>query len=188
MLFRSRKPNPPNWGALKITMQQFYRPSGESTQKRGVLSDIVLPSITSQMDVGEADLDYALDFDQVRSTLSDKDKYNMVDANVLAMLRERSASRRNESADFQKLGDNIRRYREHKERKSVTLNESGSWNNAASGTQIKRKRRNCRTSSNWTVRCSHGISIRTRSWRSRWTTWSCCTTTTTTWLMSLSVP
>ena len=30
-------------GALKVTMQQFYRPSGESTQKRGVLADIELP-------------------------------------------------------------------------------------------------------------------------------------------------
>ena len=31
-----RIPNPPNLGALKITMQQFYRPNGDSTQKRGV--------------------------------------------------------------------------------------------------------------------------------------------------------
>jgi carboxyl-terminal processing protease len=48
--------NPPNtYGALKITMQQFYRPSGESTQLRGVLADLVLPSLSDKMDVGESD-------------------------------------------------------------------------------------------------------------------------------------
>ena len=53
-----RIPNPPNLGALKITMQQFYRPNGDSTQKRGVLADVELPSITDHLDVAEADLDY----------------------------------------------------------------------------------------------------------------------------------
>ena len=33
--------NPPDLGALKLTMQQFYRPNGDSTQKRGVLADVV---------------------------------------------------------------------------------------------------------------------------------------------------
>ena len=56
---------PKNFGALKVTMQQFYRPSGDSTQKRGVLADVVLPSISDQMDVGEADLQHALEFDQI---------------------------------------------------------------------------------------------------------------------------
>ncbi|MCA9164966.1 MAG: PDZ domain-containing protein, partial [Planctomycetales bacterium] len=41
----------PNLGALKITMQQFYRPNGDSTQKRGVLADVVLPSLTNEMPV-----------------------------------------------------------------------------------------------------------------------------------------
>ncbi len=33
-------PNAPQLGALKITMQQFYRPDGDSTQNRGVLADV----------------------------------------------------------------------------------------------------------------------------------------------------
>src|SRR6185295_11971288 len=40
---------PPNLGALKITMQQFYRPNGDSTQKRGVVSDLPLPFITNHI-------------------------------------------------------------------------------------------------------------------------------------------
>ncbi len=58
-----RRPNA--LGALKITTQQFYRPDGDSTQKRGVLADIELPSLTTHLDVGEADLDYPVDFDKV---------------------------------------------------------------------------------------------------------------------------
>ena len=57
--------NPPDLGSLKLTVQQFYRPSGDSTQQRGVLADIVLPSLTDHYDVSEADLDYPVAFDKV---------------------------------------------------------------------------------------------------------------------------
>jgi carboxyl-terminal processing protease len=116
-----RVPDPPNLGALKITMQQFYRPNGDSTQKRGVLADIPLPSLTSQMDVGEADLDFAIDFDQVQPAPFKKDK--LVSRELVNELKNRSAARQKTSEDFAKLLKNITRYREQKDRKSVTLNE-----------------------------------------------------------------
>jgi carboxyl-terminal processing protease len=116
-----RVPDPPNLGALKITMQQFYRPNGDSTQKRGVLADVSLPSLTSQMDVGEADLDYAIEFDRVNSAKFDK--MNKVNLDLLGELRARSTARRDQSADYQKLMRNIRRYKDQKDRKYVTLNE-----------------------------------------------------------------
>ena len=34
--------NPPDLGSLKLTVQQFYRPNGDSTQQRGVLADIAV--------------------------------------------------------------------------------------------------------------------------------------------------
>ncbi|MCO6458635.1 MAG: carboxy terminal-processing peptidase [Pirellulaceae bacterium] len=111
----------PNMGALKITMSQFYRPNGDSTQKRGVLADIVLPSLTNHMDVSESDLDYALEFDQVPAV--SYDKYNMVDEALLNKLRSSSLERRRGSTDFAKLLQNIDRYVEQKERKSVNLKE-----------------------------------------------------------------
>ena len=64
-LFGVSPPPGDSLGALKITMQQFYRPDGASTQRRGVLADVELPSITIDLDVGEADLDYPLPFDKV---------------------------------------------------------------------------------------------------------------------------
>jgi carboxyl-terminal processing protease len=119
-LFRAI-PNPPNLGALKITMQQFYRPNGDSTQKRGVLADIVLPSLTDHMDVSEADLDYALAFDQVPAARFKR--VDLVNKDVVEELKKDSAERRAKDAEFQKLLKNIDRYVEQKAKKKITLNE-----------------------------------------------------------------
>jgi carboxyl-terminal processing protease len=115
-----RIPDPPNLGALKITMQQFYRPKGDSTQKRGVLADVALPSLTSEMDVGEGDLDYAIEFDRVGAV--DFPKYDMVNVELLTELRARSQARRQSSDDWEKRTKDIERYRQQKERDYVTLN------------------------------------------------------------------
>ncbi len=116
-----RIPNPPNLGALKITMQQFYRPDGDSTQKRGVLADISLPSITDQMDVSEADLDYAVEFDKINS--AKYQRYHMVSPEIVQELTTRSHARIAESEEFAKLQRNIERYLDQKARKKVALNE-----------------------------------------------------------------
>jgi carboxyl-terminal processing protease len=102
-------------------MQQFYRPNGDSTQKRGVLADVDLPWLTNEMDVGEADLDYAVEFDRIPAAPFRKNDF--VNPKLLTELKARSVARRNESEDFQKLDKNIRRYREQKDKKVVTLNE-----------------------------------------------------------------
>jgi carboxyl-terminal processing protease len=113
-------PDPPNYGALKVTMQQFYRPNGDSTQKRGVLSDVELPSITSHMDVGEADLPFAIEFDRIR--LAQHASYERVTGDLVEELRSLSKQRVAAVPDFQKLVRNIERYRQQKDRKFVTLN------------------------------------------------------------------
>ncbi len=113
--------NPPNLGALKITMQQFYRPNGDSTQKKGVVSDVALPSLTDHMDISEGDLDYPVEFDQVKA--APFNVYASVNQNVIKKLDELSAVRRKDSSDFQKLLGNIEKYKEQKARKEVPLKE-----------------------------------------------------------------
>ena len=119
-LYRTK--NPPNvLGALKITTQQFYRPNGDSTQKRGVLSDLVLPSITDKMDVGEADLDYPVEFDRVpRASYA---TYDFKNKEITEQLQKRSQSRLSDSKEFQEQIRKIAKYVEQKKRKSVSLNE-----------------------------------------------------------------
>ncbi len=120
VLFRVR--NPPNvFGALKITMQQFYRPNGDSTQLRGVLSDLVLPSISDKMDVSESDLDYPVEFDRIP-----KAKYqqlSLVSPEIARQLAAKSAERIEKSQDFSKRKRKINTYVEQKALKRVSLNE-----------------------------------------------------------------
>ena len=57
---------PSDLGALKMTIQKFYRINGGSTQIEGVYSDISLPSRYSYMKFGERDLNGALPWDKVQ--------------------------------------------------------------------------------------------------------------------------
>jgi carboxyl-terminal processing protease len=115
-------PNVKKLGALKITMQQFYRPHGESTQKRGVLADVELPALSSHLDVGESDLEYPVEFDQVAP--QPFQKVNYVDKNIATRLQSLSDQRRQASEDFQKVAKTIERYLAQKDKKTVTLNEA----------------------------------------------------------------
>ena len=55
-----------NLGALKMTIQKFYRINGGSTQIEGVYSDIAMPDRYSYMKFGERDLNGALSWDKVK--------------------------------------------------------------------------------------------------------------------------
>jgi carboxyl-terminal processing protease len=52
-------------GTLKVTIQKFYRITGGSTQYKGVIPDIVLPSLFQHLQSGERYLDYSLPWDQI---------------------------------------------------------------------------------------------------------------------------
>ncbi len=52
-------------GALKMTIQKFYRINGGSTQMEGVHSDVILPDRYTYMKIGERDSKNALKFDKV---------------------------------------------------------------------------------------------------------------------------
>ncbi len=107
-------------GALKVTIQQFYLPDGKSTQQLGVMSDVVLPQITAEFEDAEADLDYSLPHDTIAATRFSK--YNMVNSNILATLREKSKNRVHENAGFDRILRRIDLYRQQREEASITLN------------------------------------------------------------------
>ncbi len=52
-------------GALKMTTQKFYRVSGDSTQYRGVVPDVILPDRSRYNEFGERYLDYSLPWDRI---------------------------------------------------------------------------------------------------------------------------
>ena len=78
-------------GALKLTIKKFFRPSGASTQLKGVMPDIVLPSVANESkDIGEAALENPLPWDTIPS--AKYDQFNLVEP-YLPELRKRSAER-----------------------------------------------------------------------------------------------
>lgn len=52
-------------GALKTTIQKFYRINGGSTQLEGVASDIVMPDKYAYLKMGERDVDNAMPWDKI---------------------------------------------------------------------------------------------------------------------------
>ncbi len=91
-------------GALKLTIQKFYRPSGKSTQLKGVESDVVLPSRYAHLEVGEDALKYPLPFDEVKPADYEKWPGAAPDFNDL---RTRSAARVSNEPEFKFLQQDI---------------------------------------------------------------------------------
>ncbi|MEM9657580.1 MAG: carboxy terminal-processing peptidase [Planctomycetota bacterium] len=112
---------PPNYGALKLTIQQFYRPGGDSTQNRGVVSDIELPSQTTHWKVGESDLDYAMKFDRVLPL--PHESFHYAGGQMIEELRNRSQARISESDYFINERKRIERYKQREQDPTVTLNK-----------------------------------------------------------------
>ncbi len=107
-------------GALKLTIQQFYRANGMSTQARGVMPDIHIPSSFDHIEnLGEGEMENALPFDEIKPL--PHTIYNQVPAELVAMLNERSLGRRGESEDFRKQADAISRLIERQERHTIPL-------------------------------------------------------------------
>ena len=109
-------------GALKLTISKFYRVNGDSTQNKGIVSDVVLPSIMNHRDIGEDSLDNALAFDRIqRAGYLPFSAY--VNDGITRQLSQQSASRVGDNKDFQKVEQNVERYTERKNRKTISLNE-----------------------------------------------------------------
>jgi carboxyl-terminal processing protease len=111
-----------NRGALKLTIQQFFRANGESTQIRGVTPHIHIPSMLDHRDFGEGKMDNAVRFDKVDALAHDQ--YNETPDDLVASLNQRSTERRKSDQKFRKLDEQIQKFLERKSRHSISLNEA----------------------------------------------------------------
>lgn len=112
-------------GGIKVTIQKFYLPNGESTQNKGVPSDIALPSLNDVLPIGESDLDNALDWDSIspaQSTLNDLETNSYLTGDMKSYLTTRSAKRQAELPEFSLLQQIVERLKLKEEEKSVSLN------------------------------------------------------------------
>lgn len=106
-------------GAAKLTIQKYYLPNGSSTQKRGVLPDIVLPSIDEYIEVGEATEPNALVWDEISAAPFDGAPLNQAFVEPILNL---SKQRQDKLEEFNLLKRNIDWFRQRTEQKTVSLN------------------------------------------------------------------
>ena len=111
----------PGMGQLKITMAQFFRVNGGSTQNRGVEPDIRFPSVGSPDDYGESSLDNALPWTSIDPARFDPsgDLNHMV-----AVTDNRYQGRIGDNEEFSWLLSDITEYNVQADEKSVSLLES----------------------------------------------------------------
>jgi carboxyl-terminal processing protease len=108
-------------GALKLTIKKFYRASGASTQLKGVVPDIVLPSILNESkDIGETALENPLQWDTIES--AKYDRLNLV-APYLQELKKRSEARIAKDQEYTYIRQDIEFFKKQQADKTVSLNE-----------------------------------------------------------------
>ena len=98
---------PEGYGALKVTIAQFYRVSGWSTQNRGVETSLVLPSLNNAREIGESTLDNALPWRSI-DPVSYRVSGNL--EKIIPELRQLSKNRIANSDFFQKVNEDVQEY------------------------------------------------------------------------------
>ncbi len=107
------------FGALKITIQKFFRVNGSSTQYKGVTPDIILPDLYGHLESGERHLDYSLPWAKIKEVAHkdwDKFSYNV------AKLKANSAKRIAKDKKFSKIKKSINWFKQRKDIKTKELN------------------------------------------------------------------
>ena len=105
-------------GALKVTIQKFYRIAGGSTQLKGVVPDIILPSYRDALETGEESLPNALEHDSIA-----KMKYESLDLQeTRQQLLKLSEQRVKSDKEFNYIIEDNKRYKEINDRNEVSLN------------------------------------------------------------------
>jgi len=108
-------------GALKLTIQKFYRVAGGSTQLHGVASDIVLPSLSDLPEFGEGALKNALLHDEVPK--AKYTKWSDTHALFIDQLRRRSEEREKNDPEFHYVMEDMDRLRHKIDENRISLNE-----------------------------------------------------------------
>jgi carboxyl-terminal processing protease len=108
-----------NNGQLTLTIGKYYRITGESTQHRGVLPDIALPSLVDTETVGESTRDTALPWDRIKPT--NFKPFQKLDTEIQA-IQSAEQSRTQTDPELEYLLGDISALKKVNDEKSVSLN------------------------------------------------------------------
>lgn len=108
-------------GQLKMTIGKFYRVTGSSTQHRGVIPDITLPSPIDPEEFGESAQNTALPWDEIQPARK-VNELHVRALDVLPELQSRIDKRKAENELFKLYVADVDETREQRSRKTVSLN------------------------------------------------------------------
>ena len=108
-----------DYGQLTLTIGKYYRITGESTQHRGVLPDITLPSAIDSSVIGESSSTAALPWDQIPGTRFRKSQDL---TNVISVLRQNHNLRMLSDPDLVYFQSNVDASINNQSLSEVTLN------------------------------------------------------------------
>ena len=111
----------PKYGGLKMTIGQFFRIDGGTTQLRGVIPDVALESAIDMDDFGESSFDNALPWSQIGAA-----DYTRADnlSGIFPKLVASHNKRVNSDKDFQFLREDIAEFNTLRKKNMISLNES----------------------------------------------------------------
>ncbi len=107
-------------GQMKMTIAQFFRINGGSTQNRGVIPDIEFPASPGLDEYGESTYDNALPWTSIRP--SDYVLYDDLSEEIV-FLKKQSKERNKVNFEFAFLDKEIELYEQEKDNKSISLSE-----------------------------------------------------------------
>jgi carboxyl-terminal processing protease len=109
----------PALGQLKMTIAQFFRVSGKSTQHRGVVPDVVFPTSVGSEEYGESSFDNALPYTEI-------DALDYTPASKLSQLSDalatRHVGRASSDEELRLYFEEIEEYRAEREKRTISLN------------------------------------------------------------------
>ncbi|RJF36962.1 carboxy terminal-processing peptidase [Pseudoalteromonas gelatinilytica] len=126
-------------GSVQYTIAKFYRINGGSTQHKGVIPDVSFPSAIDPSEWGESQQDNALPWDSIIRA-----KYNSVDnlKPAIAYVNKLHDTRISGEPEFGYVFDDIKRYQEEKDRKTISLVEATRLKEKDEGEERALKRAN----------------------------------------------
>ena len=115
------KNDKPKYGGLKMTVGQFFRIDGGTTQLRGVLPDVALESVIDMEEFGESSFDNALPWSQINAAdYTRSGNLSDIFPQLIASHKKRVSS----DKDFQFLREDIAEFNTLRKRNAISLNEA----------------------------------------------------------------
>jgi carboxyl-terminal processing protease len=120
-LDRIAKSDKPGFGEIKVTVSQFFRINGGTTQLHGVTPDISLPSLTDTREFGESSFDNALPWTQIKAA-DYTPEGNL--SGIVPVLKATHDKRVSHDKEFNYLQEDISEFNKLRQKNLISLNEA----------------------------------------------------------------